>query len=98
VGLSAEDLLNAIGCTVRLDVVLRSRYAALTTSPRPAAQSEPESPRYLDTDEAARYLNVSRSTVVRLTQAGNLRCTRPSAGVVRYDRQDLDSFMNARKS
>jgi excisionase family DNA binding protein len=97
-GLSAGKILDAIGRTARLDAVLRARHAALLASTRPEPlQPAPEINRYLDAAKTARYLNVSRSTVARLTKAGALPCIHPSDGSVRYDRQDLDSFMNARK-
>lgn len=92
-------VLDAIARTARLDALLRARYSTLLASSRPeTVQPDPEVSRYLDTPKTARYLGVSRSTVVRLTKAGTLPCTRPSDAVVRYDRQDLDGYMERRKS
>jgi excisionase family DNA binding protein len=87
-----DEVLVAIGRTAQLETILRARYSALVASPAhiPAA---PDAPRYLDADGAATYLGISRSTVVRLAQAGTLPSARPSPGTVRFDRQDLDAYM-----
>lgn len=93
--LPAAKILDAIGHTARLDAVLRARYFALL-APSPPVQTQPdpgEGARYLDTARTARYLGVSRSTVVRLTRAGTLPSIHASLGTVRYDRQDLDALM-----
>jgi excisionase family DNA binding protein len=98
VELSADETLDAIGRTARLDAVLRARYAALLApTPSEPTEADSETVRYLDAAQTASYLGISRSTVVRLTKAGTLPCIRPTDGSVRYDRQDLDSFMTARK-
>jgi excisionase family DNA binding protein len=95
-GLSVAEVLDVIGRTGRLDAILRARYSALATAP-PLTAADPDSPRYLDAAQAAGYLGVSRSTVLRLEKAGALPCCRPSEGVVRFDRADLDSFMRGTK-
>jgi excisionase family DNA binding protein len=91
-----DEVLPAIGRTVELETVLRARYAALVASPA-SIPAVPEAPRYLDTDGAATYLGISRSTVVRLAQAGTLLSLRPSPGTVRFDRIDLDAYMARRR-
>lgn len=92
--LTAGKLLDAIGRTARLDAVLRARYAALEASvPAPAPAPLPDEPRYLDAVAAGAYLGVSRSTVLRLVAAKKLIQVQASAGVVRFDKVDLDSFM-----
>ena len=93
-GLSAGDLLGAISRTARLDAVLRTRYGALEgRSAAPPPIVPPDGPRYLDATQAGQYLGVSKSTVVRLASAGKLRALRPSQGVVRFDRRELDAYM-----
>jgi excisionase family DNA binding protein len=88
--LSEQDLLEAIGRTARVDAILRARYTLLMPAP---PSPPPTIPRYLDAAEAAEYLGVSRSTVVRLAISGKLVCCRPSKGTVRFDRRDLDAYM-----
>lgn len=104
--LSAGELLDVIGRTSRLDTVLRTRYATLTapsgTVEIPTSQ---DARRFLDVAGAADYLSVSKSTILRLAKAGTLRSCRPAGTVregrgrlVRFDRQDLDAYMNSRKT
>ena len=88
--LTAAEALEAIGRTAQLDALLRSRLAALHSAP-PAASADAR--RYLDTAAAADYLGVSRSTVIRLRRSGALPGSRPSEGVIRFDREALDRFM-----
>ncbi len=92
---AAGELLEAIARTARLDALLRARYGALESSAMaPPATAPPKSPpRYLDASGAADYLGISRSTVQRLAKAGALRSLRPSEGIVRFDRADLDAYM-----
>lgn len=91
-GLTGAEVLDAIGRTGRLDAILRTRFLTLA-APSPLTATAPDSPRYLDAAQAAGYLGVSRSTVLRLAKAGTLPCCRPSEGVVRFDRAELDRFM-----
>jgi excisionase family DNA binding protein len=53
-------------------------------------------PRWLNTDEAAQYLNVFPSAISRLVKAGLIRPVNP-AGVHRhlFDRHALDAMMEA---
>jgi excisionase family DNA binding protein len=96
--LPAGKILDAIGRTARLDAVLRARLSAVRTPGAAPAQPDPEAGRYMNVADAARYLAVSRSTILRLTKVKILPCSRPSEGVVRYDRCALDAFMTARKT
>ncbi len=97
--LTSGELLEAIGRTARLEAVLRARYAALaaSASTSPAAAPLPEAPRYLDAATAAGYLGVSKSTVLRLAKAGVLPVRRPSEGIIRFGREDLDTYMGTRR-
>jgi len=82
-----EDLLEAVARTARLDVVLRARYGASQISAAaPPSAPAPSRPRYLDISATAEYMDVSKSTVLRLVKAGKLSVLRPSKGVVRFDR------------
>lgn len=93
--LAEQDLLDAIGRTARVSAILRARYAVLSPGPPPPASN---TPRYLDAAGAAEYLGLSRSTVVRLASSGKLMCCRPSQGTVRFDRIDLDAYMDRVRS
>ena len=92
--LSPDGALDALGRAARLEALFRSRYAALAS---PAVVSSPtalpEGPRYLNAAAAGEYLGVSKSTMLRLAKAGTIRACRPSKGIVRFDRADLDAYM-----
>jgi excisionase family DNA binding protein len=97
--LSAEELLDAIGRTARVDAVLRARHGALEAATTAAPSAPPaDAPRYLDAVAAASYLGVSKSTVVRLAKGGSLHPLRPSEGVVRFDRVELDAYISGKKA
>jgi excisionase family DNA binding protein len=97
-GLSSAEALELLGRSSRLDAALRGRYLALTVQVQAAASAssgEPATngPRYLDPAEASAFLGVSKSTILRLEKAGRLTSCRPSDGVVRFDREELEEFM-----
>lgn len=54
--------------------------------------------RILKIGEAARYMNVSTSTVRTYADKGMLRCSRTPKGQRVFDREDLDSFMGKQKN
>jgi excisionase family DNA binding protein len=87
--LTADAALGAIARTARVDAVLRARHAALAAPPAASASL----PRYLGAKDAAAFLVVSRSTLLRLVKGGKVRESRPSKGVVRFDREELERFM-----
>jgi excisionase family DNA binding protein len=91
--LTVAEALDAIGRTAQLDAVLRSRLATLAAAPPPAPA---DARRYLDTADAADYLGVSRSTVIRLQRSGAIETCRPVESIVRFDRDALDRFMAGR--
>lgn len=93
-GLGAVELLDALGQAARLKAVLVARYTALAASPvAPLPSASEGAARYLDAMAAAKYLGVSKSTVVRLAKAGTLPSCHPSSGTVRFDRYVLDAYM-----
>jgi excisionase family DNA binding protein len=49
--------------------------------------------RWLSVDEAARHLGVSRATVFKLAAEGRLNVSRPTPGTTRFDRNELDAYM-----
>jgi excisionase family DNA binding protein len=69
-----------------------------STSSRRADPSLPVEPRLLSPDQAATYLGLgSRWAVRRLMVNGELQVVR-LAGKLRFDREDLDRLIAARKS
>src|SRR5262245_44078800 len=82
--LSADDALEAPGHAARVEALLRARHAALAAVPAASGPAAVvlDGPGYLDAQEAANHLGVSRSTVLRLSRAGKLATCRPSPGAV----------------
>jgi excisionase family DNA binding protein len=68
--------------------------AQRSVSPRPA---EPIAARLLTARQAALYLGVSHWTVRSLSWAGELPSVRLGKRQLRWDRQDLDRFIDQRK-
>ena len=60
-----------------------------------AAEDRTEA-RYLDYQRAAAYVGLSRFTLHRLVKAGELRAIRVGSAV-RFDVNDLNEFMTARR-
>ena len=48
---------------------------------------------YLSPDQAADYMNVSRSTLDRWRKSGLITCARIGRRMIRYRRPDLDAMM-----
>ena len=48
---------------------------------------------YLTTEQAATYLGVSETLILREFKAGRLAGFRPAKRVVRFTREDLDAWM-----
>jgi excisionase family DNA binding protein len=92
-GLTGPEVLDLIGRTGRLAAILQAHYAVLSAAPSPTAAGS-DSPPYFDAAQAASYLGVSRSTVLRLEKAGKLPSCRPSEGTVRFDRRLLVDYMD----
>ncbi len=94
--LTAAEALELSGLAFRAGALLTSRHAALTAAAAaaPAAPEPSSAPgsRLVDASEAAALLRVSKSTVTRLAAAGKLPVVRPSPGVVRFDRGDLEAY------
>tara|TARA_B100000676_G_C18069575_1_gene843371 strand:- start:1238 stop:1474 length:237 start_codon:yes stop_codon:yes gene_type:complete len=51
-------------------------------------------PRIMSVDAAAHYTSLSKSTLHRLTDAGQLRTVRISEGRIGYLREELDRYIN----
>lgn len=96
--LSAGEALAAVERAARVEAILRGRYVALAAAAvaphGPSDPQEPCSPRFLDAGAAAAYIGVSKSTLLRRAKAGKIPIRRPSPGTVRFDREDLDAYMN----
>jgi excisionase family DNA binding protein len=56
-----------------------------------------DSRRYLNTAEAADYLGISKGTLYNLMSAGNIPLVRIGARRIRFDRADLDRWMERHK-
>lgn len=52
---------------------------------------------YLKEKDAAEYLAVSARTLRRWRQAGQIKCSNPSARIYLYRRSDLDEFFASRE-
>lgn len=52
--------------------------------------------RYFDTRAAENYTGLSRWTLARASKRGELRVIKVGSAI-RYDREDLDSFMRGRR-
>lgn len=84
------ELKASIGRTATLGAVLQARFLA-TASPTPGAGDV--LPRFLAPKDAAVFLGISRSTLLRLVDSGKLRPSHPTEGSVRFDRRELEELM-----
>jgi excisionase family DNA binding protein len=91
---TAEELNASIGRAASLSAVFHARYMAAVSQTAAA----PSLPRYLDPKAAAAFLGISRSTLLRLARAETLRSIHPTEGTVRFDRLELEAFMECRAS
>ena len=54
-------------------------------------------PRYLSQQDAMKWLDVTRPTLIKLEKTHKLPCIR-LGGLVRYDRVDIENYMAGKKN
>ena len=78
--------------------ILEDMLDRLTAIENAINEQRDAEPRYLTKTEAAEYLGMSTTTIYRLVQAGRLRRVYLSQTMKRFDKRDLDAYMEANKT